>query len=129
LRAAFPGAPELLVEPLAAAALDLFVLPVQEELSRVNAAPDQAHAVYPSYYSAETLIRLTGERDKLTEQVTRMEAAMEKIAQSAPGMEEVFRATALPMIQQQLDRIDREISEVQQGLEQQQTKAQEEHEK
>lgn len=124
LRAAFPGAAEL-VTPLASAALDAWVTPIHDEIQQIASMPQVENE---RYHSPETMIRLTGERDKLVDQIARMEAAMEKIAQTAPGMDEVFRATALPMLQHQLEATNREISEVQQFLEQQQAPPpQEEH--
>ena len=63
----------------------------------------------------QRLIKLVNERDKLSEQVQQIETGIESIPEELRGM---MRATSLVFYNEQLESVEKQISELQESIEQ-----------
>lgn len=106
---------------LATAWYDYNAAEISERIELMKAAPRiEPGAVYhPFAATPEMLVDLMTQRDRVESQITNFETALEKIGDSVPGMAEIFRATALPMLENQRDGLNSQIEQMQQQLDEQ----------
>jgi hypothetical protein len=106
------------VGKLRAAWIELETAPLRNMIEAIKNEPTNERP--PA--TAETLIGLVDARDKIESQIDALKRAQEKVGENVPGLAEIMEATMLPILQQQREYLDAQITEVQGQLEKQEGK-------
>jgi hypothetical protein len=119
LGAAFPQAKEE-ARQACSRWLECQIAPLKAQLENIQKAPEPGSYADPYRATPEMLVDLMTQRDRVAGQLEQFEAAFEKLGENVPGMPEIFRATALPLLESQRDTLNRQIEQMQEQLDRQQ---------
>ena len=120
LHEAFPTVEIGTVDCLRDALIGFVCCGTEEQLRNIERQKEMmARYPLPKGWEPETdeqrLIKLVNERDKLSEQVQQIETGIESIPEELQGM---MRATSLVFYNEQLESVEKRISELQESIEQ-----------
>lgn len=105
---------------LATAWYDYEATEISERIELLKAAPPIETNPYPA--TPEMMVDLQAQLARVDSQIENFHTALEKISDTVPGMAEIFKATALPMLESQRDHLNVQIEHIQAKLDEQNQK-------